>query len=99
MSGRKDLSTRAWKAQSARVVARDGQCVDCHATEDLTADHIEPFAVRRARMSAELGRPVTDAEVAATYTDDELVTRCRKHNSAKGKNTLIRLDYRAEGWF
>lgn len=100
MSARSDLTTRAWKAQRDRVIARDGACIDCGTTEDLTADHLEAVKVRRARLEAETGREWTTAEVAKTYTDDELVTRCRSHNSSKGaKQGPVRLDYRAPGWF
>lgn len=99
MANRSDLTSRAWKAQSARVKARDKACVDCGTTDDLTVDHVEPFDVRKKRLAAEYGREVTDREVAATYSDDELVTRCRSHNSRKGKRETIRVDYRAPGWF
>lgn len=99
MTPRQDLGTRAWKAQSARVTARDGACVDCGSTEDLTADHLEAFKVRKQRLEAETGRAWTDAQVAKTYSDDELVTRCRKHNSSKGTRVAVRIDYRAPGWF
>lgn len=99
MSGRRDLSSRAWKAQSARVLARDGACVDCTTSEDLTADHLEPFSVRKGRLEDESGRVWGDLEVAATYSDEELVTRCRSCNSTKGNRVGVRLDYRAAGWF
>jgi 5-methylcytosine-specific restriction endonuclease McrA len=100
MAGRSDLSTRAWKAQAARVKARDGACVDCGTTEDLTVDHLEAVKVRAARLEAETGQAWTTAQVSKTYSDEELVTRCRSHNSSKGaKLGPIRLDYRAPGWF
>jgi len=100
MSARSDLTSRAWKATTARIKARDGACVDCGTTDDLTVDHLEAVEVRRARLEAETGREWTVAEVAKTYTDDELVTRCRKHNSQKGASAgPVRLDYRAPGWF
>ncbi len=99
MAGRKDLASRAWKAQSGRVVARDGMCSDCGTSEDLTADHIEAFEVRKQRLEEETGRTWGDLEVAATYSDDELITRCRPCNSRKGARVGVRLDYRAPGWF
>lgn len=99
MAGRKDLASRAWKAQSGRVVARDGMCSDCGTSEDLTADHIEAFEVRKQRLEEETGRTWGDLEVAATYSDDELITRCRSCNSRKGARVGVRLDYRAAGWF
>ncbi len=99
MGARSDLTSRVWKAQSARVTARDGQCVSCGATDDLTADHVEAFKTRKDRLEAETGRAWTDSEVAGSYTDDELVTLCRSCNSRKGAREAVRLDYRAAGWF
>lgn len=79
MPGRKDLTTRAWRAQAARVKARDGHtCQACGATTDLTVDHIAPHSLT--------GRD--------DYADHELVTLCRPCNSRKGARTTARLDYR-----
>lgn len=99
MAGRKDLASRAWKAQSARVITRDGMCCDCGSAEDLTADHVEAFEVRKRRLEDETGRTWTDVQVGETYSDEELVTRCRPCNSRKGARVGVRLDYRAPGWF
>lgn len=83
MSGRADLTTRAWKAQTERVKARDGyRCVSCGREDDLTVDHIEPVAKTRR----------TD------YADHELVTLCRSCNSSKGDRTLVRITYRNPKW-
>lgn len=80
---RKDLDTQAWRRQRQRVIERDGQCTTCGTTEDLTADHIEPFAL-------------TEKD---TVTDDELTTLCRTCNGRKSDREAVRLDYRAPGWF
>lgn len=84
MSRRKDLDTQAWKRQRRRIIDRDGNlCTKCGSTEDLTADHIDPHAK-------------TNKDVV---TDDELTTLCRTCNGRKSDKEVVRLDYRAPGWF
>jgi 5-methylcytosine-specific restriction endonuclease McrA len=57
------------RAQRQRVYQRDGhRCVDCCSPFDLTLDHLVPLA----------------HEVKRSCRDDELATRCRRCNSAKG---------------
>lgn len=81
---RKDLDTQGWKRQRLRVIARDGYtCTACGATDDLTADHIDPHAK-------------TQKDVV---TDDELITLCRTCNGRKSDKEAVRIDYRAAGWF
>lgn len=83
MPGRKDLTTRVWRAQAARVKQRDGhQCQACGSVEDLTVDHINPVA----------------ATGTTDYADHELITLCRPCNSRKGARTDARLDYRNPTW-
>lgn len=85
MPGRRDLTTRAWRAQAARVKARDGyRCTapDCGSTVDLTVDHIDPVA--------NTGR--------TEYADHELTTLCRSHNSSKGARPVLRINYRNPRW-
>jgi 5-methylcytosine-specific restriction endonuclease McrA len=85
MPGRKDLTTRPWKAQTARIKQRDGhQCQACGAVEDLTVDHIVPPSVT--------GIPGDE------YPDHMLTTLCRPCNSRKGARTDARLDYRNPTW-
>jgi len=56
-------------AQRQRVYQRDGyRCLDCGTPHDLTLDHVLPLAF----------------EVKPNYRDDELATRCRRCNGAKG---------------
>lgn len=80
---------RAWDEQRLRVLERDDwQCTYCKVElvrDDpaTTVDHVEAIALDPGR----------------TYLDDELVAACRPCNSRKGARELVRLDYRAQGWF
>jgi 5-methylcytosine-specific restriction endonuclease McrA len=59
------------RVQRQRVYARDGyRCVNCGKRRDLTLEHLVPLAV----------------DVKPGYGDEELVTRCRRCNSARGSN-------------
>jgi 5-methylcytosine-specific restriction endonuclease McrA len=40
----KVYESERWRRLSRHVRRRDGCCVDCGSTDDLTADHIEGFA-------------------------------------------------------
>lgn len=83
MSPRKDLTTRAWRVQAARIKKRDGyRCQSCGAEHDLTVDHINPVAVTQR----------------TEYDDSELITLCRPCNSRKGKRIDQRIDYRNPKW-
>jgi len=60
------------RQQRQRVYRRDGhRCLDCGSSDELTLDHLVPLAL----------------EVKAHYRDDELATRCRRCNAAKGASS------------
>lgn len=84
---RHSASGPAWEAQRQRVLDRDGwRCAYCGKDltgADATVDHLEAISLDPGR----------------TYSDDELVSACRRCNGSKGDKPLVRLGFRNPRWF
>lgn len=80
---RSDLTSRVWREQAARVKERDGY--QCQAC-GATDDLTVDHITPHAIDSG-------------ARADHELVTLCRSCNSRKGASLMVRIDYRAPGWF
>jgi len=77
---RRAHQTAAHKRLRRIVFRRDGGCVDCGTTQDLTLDYIVPL------------------QDGGEMSEDNAVTRCRSHNSSKGRRTSILAHEHARTW-